>query len=74
MHLQIKNPKNAGLTYISKPITKETNMTKNKVPTDKVDLYTWITCPNECDYSDIKNGECECYNQKTAILEEKAPC
>jgi len=49
-------------------------MNENKVPTDKVDLYTWITCPNECDYSDVKNGECECYNQKTAILEEKSPC
>ena len=58
---------NAGLTYISKPITKETNMSEEKdIPIPD--------CEHECGYDEIKNGECECYNREMDEREEQAPC
>ena len=31
-------------------------------------------CEHECGYSEIKNGECECYNREMDEREEQAPC
>ena len=31
-------------------------------------------CEHECGYSEIKNGECECYNREMDKREEQAPC
>ena len=83
MHGRINKPKNAGLTYISKPITKETNMSKED-PKEQAgkEAYGNVImedmpipdCKHECGYNEIKNGECECYNREMDKLEEQAPC
>ena len=71
MHGRINKPKNAGLTYISKPITKETNMSEEK---ENNPSLLWHDCDSDCDYSQVKNGECECYNREMDKREEQAPC
>jgi len=34
----------------------------------------WNDCDSDCDYSQVKNGECECYNREMDEREEQAPC
>lgn len=34
----------------------------------------WHDCDSDCDYSQVKNGECECYNREMDKREEQAPC
>lgn len=31
-------------------------------------------CEHKCGYSEVKNGECECYNREMDRYEEKSPC
>lgn len=31
-------------------------------------------CEHECGYSEIKNGECECYNREMEKYEDQSPC
>jgi len=70
MHGRINKPKNAGLTYISRPITEETNMSEKE---DTKDMPI-PDCEHECGYIEIKNGECECYNRKMEEYEDQSPC
>lgn len=32
-----------------------------------------VDCSHECDYSDIRNGECECFNRKQDEIESRCP-
>ena len=32
-----------------------------------------VDCSNECNYSDIRNGECECFNRKQDEIESRCP-
>ena len=34
----------------------------------------WKSCGEQCDYNDVKNGECECYNREMDEHEEQSPC
>ena len=32
-----------------------------------------VDCSHDCDYSDIRNGECECFNRKQDEIESRCP-
>lgn len=32
-----------------------------------------VDCSNDCDYSDITNGECECFNREQDKIESRCP-
>ena len=34
-------------------------------------LLLWHDCDSDCDYSQVKNGECECYNREMDKREEQ---
>ena len=34
-------------------------------------LLLWHDCDSDCDYSQVKNGECECYNREMDKCEEQ---
>ena len=37
-------------------------------------MLIWHDCDEDCGFTDIFNGECECYNAEMNKREEKAPC
>ena len=50
-----------SLTSLTMTMTMGINMSEEKE--DNPSLL-WHDCDSDCDYSQVKNGECECYNRE----------
>ena len=33
----------------------------------------YVDCTNDCDYADVTNGECECFNRQQDEIEARCP-
>lgn len=68
--LQLEKPVEIAEVLLRQKLLREIVNAINSVqPTygDSVD------CSNDCDYSDIRNGECECFNRKQDEIESRCP-